>query len=938
MKFVCVYHDGEWGYNTFVYPSPVGSCLRIRITLLRFHPNHSCAVPTSYCTCSCSNSFTLIVSKPATTNMPLQRLTMSYDYAQRPINPLPQKLNRNPPRAIRISSTRAAANSVIQPTSIFPKSSTAITHRLQPVGNVFQRQLGGYGHFNPELKPSLKTRKFGEFAAGEDVTMGRATVSTLTNQAHQPYLESANNHVTALDYLAPVQLAPVLQSSINPVLPSVGQPTTQNSEEPGTSSKLQHHAPLSRPESLSIPFQTPENPESNAPVGDWRHVFLTTCVVGVAAVAVATGYACSTVLRGALNVAQFFYANRENIQQSCTTCTQAVQSTYNAAKRRMVSVRVPSQSHRRHAPSPTSQRRSRQRRYFWQRNRRERSSQSPEPAASTVSPEGMEGIEYSLPPSPVVSDSHFHLSTSHDLPSDVPRMTGAIPQEPTPSSCAPSLDQDQPATSPLSGVSTSVVMEPAEERIISYEESVFSDDLDDDDVVSVRGGKEVNGVAELFSKDIGQSHSTCLELERDWSLQNRFASRASFAETRPTEPLRQGNSPHVAFYESPRTGRPVDRSKKYVKDEPIDFPVDDSTFNASTMIEPLESPTQKEQDTESPQTHRPFRNRSPSPEGLTTPFLALTVSGRKGSMRANDIKRRAAKLRQEKEAAEAAERARLATEEAARKEKEEEEERLKRGYRRIPKGRIIQPLDPKWEQSVQNAMATPGMQEVLATTSSGIKLTRRDLGTLKVVKGRDPSHGWLNDEIISACLQQVVEYGLQASDHKTGETPKYYAFNTFFYKNLREKGAQSVKRWATKGKIGKENLLKVERVFIPVHSGAHWTLLVVSPIARTIEYFDSLGGPARQYILHAKAWLREELGKLFKEEEWTVPTGSLGAGPQQSNSSDCGVFTCTNARMVVLGVDPIAYAGSDMELQRTRMVAELLNGGLTGDFEPRVVF
>ena len=801
------------------------------------------------------------------------------------------------------------------------------------MGNVFQRQLGSFGHFNPDLKPFLKTRKFEEFSAGEEVPMGRTTVPTLTSQAHQPNLESANNHVTAPNYFAPVQ-----QSSMDTVLPSVGQPTTQHPEGHSMSLNLQHSAPLPTPESLSTALQLAENSEYNAPVSNWSHVFLSTCVVGVAAVAVATGYACSTAFRGAMNVGQFIYANRENIQQTCTTCTQAVQSTYNAAKRRMVSVRVPSQSHRRYARSPASQGRGRQRRYFWQYKTPEQSSQSPRPVASTVSPEGMEGIEYSAPPSPVVSDSHFHLSTSHALPSDIPRMTGALPHEPSPSSCLPGLEQDQPATSPLSGASTPVKMEPAEERIISYEESVLSDDLDDDDVLSAMEGKDVVGVAELFSKDNRQSDSTCLELERDWSLQTKFASTASFAESPPTEHLRLDDSPHVTFYESPRTGRPVDKSKKYVKDEPIDFPVDDSTFNSSPKIEPVESPTQKEQEAERSQTHRPTQNRSPSPEGLATPFLALQVSGRRGSMRANDIKKRVAKLRQEKEATEAAERARLAAEEAARKEKEEEEERLKRGYRRIPRGKMIQPLDVKWERSVQNAMATPSMQEVLATTSSGNKLTRRDLGTLKVVKGRDPSHGWLNDEIISACLQQVVEYGLQASNHKAGETPKYYAFNTFFYTNLREKGAQSVKRWATRAKIGKENLLRVERVFIPVHSGAHWTLLVVSPIAHTIEYFDSLGGPARPYILNAKAWLREELGKLFKEEEWTVPTGSLGAGPQQSNSSDCGVFTCTNARMVVLGVDPMAYAGSDMELQRTRMVAELLNGGLKGDFEPRVVF
>lgn len=338
-----------------------------------------------------------------------------------------------------------------------------------------------------------------------------------------------------------------------------------------------------------------------------------------------------------------------------------------------------------------------------------------------------------------------------------------------------------------------------------------------------------------------------------------------------------------------------------------------------------------------------------TPEDLTAPMGSLGLNNRRNSTRVTEklSKENEEKERKEKEAEEAAQLAKKVeeaarrekeAEEAARKEREAEEARRKQGIRRIPKERIIQPLDATWEANVQQALDTPNMRQVLVTLSSGATLTRKDIGTLKVVPGRDPAHGWLNDEIIAACLQQVVDYGLKVSDHKAGETPTYHAFNTFFYKNLRDKGAQSVKRWATKAKIGKEDLLKVERVFIPVHQGAHWTLLVVSPLARTIEYFDSMGGRSGPYVQNAKLWLAEELGKGWKEEEWTVPTGSNGAGPRQTNGSDCGVFTCTTARMVVLGVDPMSYGGDDMEVQRGRMVAELLNGGLSGAFEPKVVF
>lgn len=294
-----------------------------------------------------------------------------------------------------------------------------------------------------------------------------------------------------------------------------------------------------------------------------------------------------------------------------------------------------------------------------------------------------------------------------------------------------------------------------------------------------------------------------------------------------------------------------------------------------------------------------------------------------------------------KEAEEADEKARVAKEEAeekARKEQEEEEERQRKPTRRIPKEKVIQPLTAEWEGIVKAAMDTPDMRTVLVTLPSGTTLTRKDFGTLKVVPGRDPSHGWLNDEIILASLQQVVEYGLRMSNHETGKTPKYHAFNTFFYKNLRDKGAQSIKRWATKAKIGGRALEEVERVFIPVHQGAHWTLLVVSPVARTIEYFDSMGGVADSYIRNVKLWLAAEMGARFKENEWAVPTGTHGVGPRQTNGSDCGVFTCTTARMVALGVDPMAYGGEDMSVQRGRMAAELLNGGLFGDFDPSVEF
>lgn len=474
---------------------------------------------------------------------------------------------------------------------------------------------------------------------------------------------------------------------------------------------------------------------------------------------------------------------------------------------------------------------------------------------------------------------------------------------------------------------------------------------------------ETPETAGSVAMEADQEDSTAMEDLDSASNEQVFLPRAGTADGAGVAAEEEASSAEVEALEEEAGSAEIDALKEEsIAVEDIDSTSDEqvSSPNASdseskhvnqTVSKP---PRRKEPRIATRKSARLSIKAGTESQNLDIPFSKLGVSSiskRRGSSRGMTRSQKDEARRQKLAAHEAAVRARVAhekaekkagelaeVEEKARKEAEAEEERRKNAVRRVPREKIIQPLDAAWERKVQEALDAPNMRQVLVDSPSGANLTRKDLGTLKVVRGRDPAHGWLNDEIIAACLQQVVDYGLRISNHKAGETPKYHAFNTFFYKNLRDKGVQSVKRWAGKAKIGAKELLKAERVFIPVHQGAHWTLLVISPLARTIEYFDSLGGHAAPYIQNAKQWLAEELTTSWNEEEWTVPTGAYGAGPRQFNGSDCGVFTCTTARMVVLGVDPMAYGGDDMEMQRSRMVAELLNGGLVGDFEPRVVF
>lgn len=225
----------------------------------------------------------------------------------------------------------------------------------------------------------------------------------------------------------------------------------------------------------------------------------------------------------------------------------------------------------------------------------------------------------------------------------------------------------------------------------------------------------------------------------------------------------------------------------------------------------------------------------------------------------------------------------------------------------------IIPLEEKWEHQIRTALKN-GHGNYKATD-----LTR--VVPLSAGRGTD---NWLNDEVINGYLNMVVTHGKK--NNRPTQIPTHHAFVSFFYNNLEGKGYEGVKRWASRAKIGGKNLLETEQVFIPINSGMHWTLCVVSGQDKTITHYNSLGGNGQRYVNTVKAWVKEELGSSFKESEWTlVPNGE---SPQQANMDDCGVFTITSARQLMLGMTPMSYNAGQIPLQRKRIVAELINGGL----------
>lgn len=230
-------------------------------------------------------------------------------------------------------------------------------------------------------------------------------------------------------------------------------------------------------------------------------------------------------------------------------------------------------------------------------------------------------------------------------------------------------------------------------------------------------------------------------------------------------------------------------------------------------------------------------------------------------------------------------------------------------------GYSIIPLSKEWETKVEDALK-----------NGHGTYTTHDLIKVVPAAGSKPTSQWLNDETINGYLKLITNLGNKSQ--KSGVTPKYHAFTSFFMTNLLQKGYDGVARWAKRAKIGGKLLKDVHEIFMPVNRNSHWTMLVVSPKNKTARYYDSLGYPGcgSHYVAAAKQWLKSELGAEFIEAEWTWE--EFSDSPRQNNGSDCGVFAVTSAKQIMLGRSVMDYGPDQIPTQRRRLVAELIAGKL----------
>lgn len=256
------------------------------------------------------------------------------------------------------------------------------------------------------------------------------------------------------------------------------------------------------------------------------------------------------------------------------------------------------------------------------------------------------------------------------------------------------------------------------------------------------------------------------------------------------------------------------------------------------------------------------------------------------------------------------------------------EKRLEKvGKKCVPKEKpITEESDDDSEGLDLPELTTPMLDEVTSVLEpepasevlvSGFRLniTRSDIGTLK-------DGNWLNDEVINFYLSLIMERS-GTEEAKTAGWPRVYAFNTFFYLKLAASGYAAVRRWTRA-----IDLFAFDILLVPLHCTLHWCLAAVDFRKRTIHYYDSLmsKGDKMHFLLQLQSYVEEEsLGKKNESIDWNPWELVIAEDtPQQTNTSDCGVFICQFSECLSRDA-PLAFGQQHMPYFRKRMVYEVLH-------------
>ncbi|KAJ2662107.1 SUMO1 sentrin specific peptidase 1 [Coemansia sp. RSA 1200] len=181
---------------------------------------------------------------------------------------------------------------------------------------------------------------------------------------------------------------------------------------------------------------------------------------------------------------------------------------------------------------------------------------------------------------------------------------------------------------------------------------------------------------------------------------------------------------------------------------------------------------------------------------------------------------------------------------------------------------------------------------------------------------------WLNDEVINFYMQLITSRSSSATSGSG--VPRCHAFNTFFFSTLQQGGYARVRRWTRRVALFEKDL-----VIVPVHLGVHWCCAVIDFRARSIRYYDALGGDNADALALLMNYLKEESRDKRKSEfddsGWTTVCDKKI--PRQQNGYDCGVFAITFAEYAARDA-PFAFSQKNCSFLRRKVIYEIATGAL----------
>jgi len=196
---------------------------------------------------------------------------------------------------------------------------------------------------------------------------------------------------------------------------------------------------------------------------------------------------------------------------------------------------------------------------------------------------------------------------------------------------------------------------------------------------------------------------------------------------------------------------------------------------------------------------------------------------------------------------------------------------------------------------------------------NGYELHMRDIITLLTPKS------WLNDVIILNYISLLVR-----------NCEDTLIITTDTWVDFKRKKYNTVMKWTKQN-----NLFDFKRIVIPINpNNNHWALFVVDIWGGIVHSFDSFNNThikeyniVSEFLILAYNYSTKKPG-----EERTMPNWKyqIENSPQQKNTYDCGIFTCTNARYFLFA-KKLEFTQPDCQLLRKRIAYELIHNELIQD-------